>query len=69
MNTTNDKLNITNDHPLYDLAKSLNVPTSYGEGDTKDSIMTYGVICNHNDGFLCEHRLLWILKFIENRYL
>lgn len=72
-NTTLTKLNITEKHQLYDLAKSLNVATNYDHNeydyDLKDSIMSYGVICNHNNGFLCEHRLRWILDFIENRYL
>lgn len=26
-------------------------------------------ICNHDDGFLCEHRCKWIINFIETEVL
>jgi hypothetical protein len=34
----------------------------------KDSIMAYDKICNHDDGYLCEHRRTWIIEFIKSNF-
>lgn len=59
--------NIQNNKPLYDLINKLNSFNNfnYNEDDFKDSIMTYENLCDHNDGYLCEHRLLWIINNLE----
>lgn len=33
----------------------------------KDSIMSYGNICEHDDGYLCEHRRKYIIDLFEKR--
>jgi len=32
----------------------------------RDSIMTYKVLCDHDSGFLCEHRRKWILDYVTS---
>jgi len=49
---------------IYELIKKLNVDEIYNSFKTYDSIMNYGQICNCNSGFLCEHRLQWIVDFL-----
>tara|TARA_R110000868_G_scaffold349387_1_gene610668 strand:- start:245 stop:457 length:213 start_codon:yes stop_codon:yes gene_type:complete len=41
----------------------LNAATYLGER-AQGSIMEYGEICDHDDGFLCEHRLQAIIDFL-----
>jgi len=31
-----------------------------------DSIMTCGVLCDHDHGFLCDHRRKWIFDYIAS---
>jgi hypothetical protein len=61
---TIDEINITD----YDekLAKKLNCITNWGEDKPLGSIMGYGDICKHDNGYLCEHRLEYILKYVKN---
>jgi hypothetical protein len=33
----------------------------------KDSIMSYGKICEHDDGYLCEHRRQYIIGLFEKK--
>ncbi len=47
------------------LREKLEVSTSYLIPDPTSSIMTYDVICEHDSGFLCEHRLNWIINEIK----
>jgi len=45
-----------------------NILHTSGSFDTpyhEDSIMSYGKICNHDDGYLCEHRRRYIIDFIK----
>lgn len=49
-----------------ELNDKLQTADSYFEISPKQSIMTYGVICDHDDGFLCEHRRQWIIDFLIN---
>jgi hypothetical protein len=63
---TKDKINIKDLSPhLKELVDRLNCTTSYNEDKPKDSIMHYGQLCNHDDGFLCEHRLEYILNYLN----
>ena len=50
---------------LKELAKKLNTTTSYDEDYPKDSIMIYEEICSCDTGFLCGHRLQYILDYIN----
>lgn len=63
------KLNLSNikdESFIYELIIKLNTPTHYGI-NVNDSIMMYGDICTCDDGFLCEHRLQWIINFLVDQ--
>ena len=63
---TKDKINIKDLSPhLKKLVDKLNCTTSYLEDTPKDSIMHYSQLCNHDDGFLCECRLEYILNYLN----
>lgn len=47
------------------LIKKLNCSLYMGSKEPKDSIMHYEQICEHDDGFLCEHRLQVIIDFLK----
>jgi hypothetical protein len=51
---------------LKELETKLNTSGSYSIPYHEDSIMTYGKICDHDDGYLCEHRREWILEFFKS---
>ena len=51
---------------LKELETKLNTSGSYSIQYHEDSIMTYGKICDHDDGYLCEHRREWILEFFKS---
>lgn len=70
---THDELPI-NEFPyeLQELAKNLTVPMDYSEifnTDTSNMIMLYGVVCEHDTGYLCEHRLMFILNKVNELVL
>ncbi|MGK0174061.1 MAG: hypothetical protein ACI9AT_000424 [Ulvibacter sp.] len=72
-NTTSWKVDFSNvglDSSLHELMEKLNCTMSYGQNmkDVENSIMHYGQLCDHDDGFLCEHRLEWILNYIQEKY-
>ena len=48
------------------LIEALDTDDNGGEYNTK-SIMAYGKICQHDDGYLCKCRRDWILKQIEKK--
>lgn len=48
-----------------ELLKKLNTKTKYGQEDPKDSIMQFDSFCDHDDGYLCEHRLQVIADWIK----
>ena len=50
------------------LIKSLATLTNHSESKIKDSIMGFMDLCDHDTGFLCECRLKWIIKYIEENY-
>ena len=53
---------------LKKLETKLNTSGSYSIPYHEDSIMTYGKICDHDDGYLCEHRREWILEFFKSNF-
>jgi len=55
----------TLDSILLELEEKLNTSGIYGVRYHPDSIMEYEKICNHDDGYLCEHRRQWIIDFLK----
>ena len=51
------------------LEKALCSPRAYRDTLPKETIMDYEKICTCNAGYFCEHRLDWLLDFIENKEL
>jgi|TARA_R110000787_G_scaffold336_10_gene1338 hypothetical protein len=71
---TLDKINIEEySEETKNIARQLNTPTSGDESREsiaiaiKDNSVMIG-LCSHDDGFLCEHRLKWILDKFEKAY-
>ena len=52
-------------HEGLDLLNKLNMHMEYGAKDPEGSVMSYGNICNCDDGWLCEHRLQVIADWIK----
>ena len=52
---------------LKKLETKLNTSGSYSIPYHEDSIMTYGKICDHDDGYLCEHRREWIEQTLKHK--
>lgn len=52
--------------PLHKLIIDLNSPTTYNT--YIDSKMMYNVICKCDSGYLCEHRLQYIVDFIKKNF-
>lgn len=50
-----------------ELRKILALDLSGSNTDFPDSILTYNVVCNHDDGYLCEHRLEWLIEFLKEK--
>lgn len=66
---TIDKIDLTDVKEGSDLdflIQRLNTITSYNEQVPPKSIMHYGQLCNHDDGYLCEHRLQFIINQLKN---
>jgi len=54
------------------LKKALVCPTSQSVADKEhypDSILLYKEVCTCDDGYLCEHRLEWLINYIESKEL
>lgn len=48
-----------------DFIENLNIQLYYSENAPKKSIMCYEQLCNCDDGFLCEHRLQYIIDYLK----
>lgn len=59
---------IEKDSPLHKLIRDINISRSYDINMVSDSIMLYGIMCKCDSGFLCEHRLQYIIDFIKNNF-
>jgi hypothetical protein len=62
-----DKLGIKEGSLLHKLVLNLNTMTS-GSENAPINVMNYGGICDHDSGYLCEHRLKYILEFIQTYF-
>ncbi len=49
-----------------DLRLKLSVSGNYSTPYPKESILAYGNICQHDSGYLCEHRLNWLINYIKD---
>lgn len=66
-NTTASILDLTGikyDSEIHKLIKKLNTPLN-DNGKCEESIMMYGVLCEHDDDCLCECRLQWIVDYMK----
>jgi len=54
---------------LAELETKLSVTHIYGVPYHPDSIMDYERICNHDSGYLCDHRKQWIIDFIKANFV
>ena len=56
-----------NEYPyeIQQIAKQLNCARMAGIPYPEGSIMAFGEVCECRSGFLCEHRLIWILNNID----
>lgn len=52
-----------NEATEINLRKLLHVPLEMGEPCDELSIMQYSVICEHDDGIMCECRLNYLINF------
>lgn len=59
---------MTKQELLEILKVKLQTKVTSSEPFFENSIMTYEVICEHDDGHLCESRLKWIIDFINNNF-
>jgi len=67
-NQDNDKYNVSIDLFLKELKTKLSTSESDENPYHKDSIMTFNKICDHDNGFLCEHRRDWIIEFCRSNF-
>jgi len=60
---TTDRVDLSkvNNDKLRQLVMRLSVSKSYDLKTPKDSIMRFEEICDHDEGYLCEHRLQYII--------
>ena len=56
------------DNPTEMLRLLLGVSGYWSIPYNKESILQFERICEHDDGHLCEHRLNWLIEFIELNY-
>jgi hypothetical protein len=62
---------VLNEKDIEYLKEALEIPKTYvyNKDNYPNSIMLYDKVCNCDDGFLCEHRLEWLINFIESKKL
>jgi hypothetical protein len=54
---------------IENLRKILSTRSNYNAPVLNESIMSYGKVCKHDEGHLCEHRLEFLIKYIESKEL
>ena len=59
-----DLSKVSDDSSLHELVLNLS-SSRYGEKSIPSSIMDYESLCDHDDGYLCEHRLQFIIDFVN----
>lgn len=70
-NTMASKLNLSGvmrGSSLHELINKLNGNRNGYGIETEGSVMSYGLICDCDTHFLCEHRIQWIADFIKNNF-
>jgi hypothetical protein len=55
------------DSPIRELAKKLTVDSHSYSQMPEGSIMDYEQICHHDSAYLCEHRLQYIVNFLNEK--
>lgn len=68
MKTTAELINLSQvreGSPIRELVEKLNCRLSYSDEHPKRSVMAYEDICRCDTGFLCEHRLQYIVDFLK----
>ncbi len=60
--------NIIHGSKLHELIEKLNCFTQWGQKDPEKSIMHHEQLCQHDSGYLCEHRLQFIIDYIKENY-
>ena len=58
---------VLNDKDLDYLKAKLQTQDSFCDPYDPNSIMEHDVICEHDEGFLCECRRKWILDYIKSK--
>lgn len=61
--------NVEVDSKLHLLIKKLNSSMSYSQPYPVDSIMASENICKHDDSYLCECRLNYIIGFVYKNFI
>jgi hypothetical protein len=61
--------NFVENSPFVILLEKLNCITSWSQENPKDSIMSFEQHCTCDSGFLCEHRLEYIVEFIQKNFV
>lgn len=51
-----------------ELREKLAVSGSYLIDYPQESILGYQKVCNHDHGYFCEHRLNWLIKYLEEKW-
>ena len=54
---------------LESLKQKLHISLNYNIPFHEESIMGFQKICYHDDGYLCDHRLNWLLTEIEKHLI
>lgn len=61
------RINIKNlDKDILSIMNDLNISMDYNTESPSDSIMSYNILCECDDGFLCDHRLEYIIKKLSS---
>jgi hypothetical protein len=69
---TKDLINldgIPEEHFIRELVEKLSARTTYEDKAHPRSVMDYKQICSHDDGWLCECRLQFIVNFLKRECL
>ena len=54
---------------IFELIKKLTVRTNSNDSNDPNSIMVYENLCNCDEGWLCEHRLQFIIDFLKGKVI
>lgn len=60
---------VLTENDIENIKKFLYTRNNYSSPVLKESIMEFEVVCDHNSGHFCEHRLKFIIEYIEGNEL